>query len=63
MIDRLPRLAAELPDITRYLLEYPNATLSNATDFLHWQETQFGLRPTVRKSQRAPGSARHASKP
>ena len=50
MVDRLPRLAAELPDLTRYLLEYPNATLSHATDFLYWQETQFGLRPTVRIS-------------
>jgi hypothetical protein len=48
MIERLPRLAAELPGLTRYLLEYPNATLANSTDFLYWQETQFGLRPTVR---------------
>jgi hypothetical protein len=50
MIERLPRLAAELPDLTRYLLEYPNATLANSTDFLYWQETQFGLKPTVRIS-------------
>jgi hypothetical protein len=50
MIERLPRLAAELPDLTRYLLEYPNATLANSTDFLYWQETQFGLRPTIRIS-------------
>ena len=34
MIDRLPRLAAELPELRRYLLEYPNATLTNSTDFL-----------------------------
>ena len=50
MIDRLPRLAAELPDLRRYLLEYPNVPLANSTDFLYWQETQFGLRPTVRIS-------------
>ena len=50
MIEQLPRLAAELPDLRRYLLEYPNATLANSTDFLYWQETQFGLRPTVRIS-------------
>lgn len=50
MIDRLPRLGAELPDLTRHLLEYPNAPLANSTDFLYWQETQFGLRPTVRIS-------------
>ncbi len=50
MIDRLPRLGAELPDLTRYLLEYPNAPLANSTNFLYWQETQFGLKPTVRIS-------------
>jgi hypothetical protein len=50
LIDRLPRLGAELPDLTRFLLEYPKATLANSTDFLYWQETQFGLRPTVRIS-------------
>jgi hypothetical protein len=49
-VERLPRLGAELPDLTRYLLEYPDATLANSTDFLYWQETQFGLRPTVRIS-------------
>jgi hypothetical protein len=50
MIDRLPRLGAELPDLTRYLLEYPNAPLGNSTEFLYWQETKFGLKPTVRIS-------------
>jgi hypothetical protein len=50
MIERLPRLGAELPDLTRYLLDYPNATLKDSTDFLYWQETQFGLRPTIRLS-------------
>jgi hypothetical protein len=50
MVDRLPRLGAELPDLTRFLLEYPNAPLANSTDFLYWQETKFGLKPTVRIS-------------
>jgi hypothetical protein len=50
MIERLPRLGAALPDLTRYLLEYPKAPLANSTDFLYWQETQFGLKPTVRIS-------------
>ena len=50
MIERLPRLGTELPDLKRYLLEYPDATLANSTDFLYWQETQFGLRPTMRIS-------------
>jgi hypothetical protein len=50
MIDRLPRLGANLPDLTRYLLDYPTAALTRSTDFLYWQETQFGLRPTIRIS-------------
>jgi len=50
MVEQLPRLTAELPELRRYLLDYPNATLANSTDFLYWQETQFGLRPTIRIS-------------
>lgn len=50
MIDRLPSLATYLPDLKHYLLEYPRATLSDSTDFLYWQETQFGLKPTIRIS-------------
>jgi hypothetical protein len=50
LIERLPRLGAALPDLTRFLLDYPNATFANSTDFLYWQETQFGLRPTIRIS-------------
>jgi hypothetical protein len=48
MVERLPRLAAELPELRRYLLEYPKARLADSVDFLYWQETEFGLRPTVR---------------
>jgi hypothetical protein len=66
LIERLPRLAAELPDLTRYLLNYPNATLANSTDFLYWQETKFGLKPTIRMShlmiQDSPGQTVVASK-
>jgi hypothetical protein len=48
MIERLPPLAAYLPDLKRYLLEYPRETLADATDFMYWQEAQFGLKPTIR---------------
>ena len=66
MIDRLPRLATQLPDLKSYLLDYPKAVLPNSTDFLYWQEVQFGLKPTVRIShliiQERPGSKVIASK-
>jgi len=48
MIDRLPRLGGEWPDLQRYLLGYPAATLLNSSDFWYWQEVQFGLMPTIR---------------
>lgn len=50
MIDRLPMLAAYLPDVKRYLLDYPRAPLADSTSFLYWQETMFGLKPTIRIS-------------
>ena len=48
MIDRLPALTEHLPDLKKYLLEYPNATLANSESFLYWQEARFGLKPTIR---------------
>lgn len=48
MIERMPALGEYLPELTRYLLEYPRATLPDATSFLYWQEAQFGLKPTIR---------------
>lgn len=48
MVERSPDLATDLPDLKRYLLEYPQAVLPHSTNFLYWQEVQFGLRPTIR---------------
>ena len=48
MIDGMPTLVGLVPELRTYLLQYPNATLPNSTDFLYWQEAQFGLKPTIR---------------
>jgi hypothetical protein len=48
MLDRIPSLASDVPDLKRYLLDYPKATLPDSTSFLYWQEVQFGLKPTIR---------------
>ena len=48
MVDRMPSLLAFGPDFRTYLLEFPKATLANATSFLYWQEALFGLKPTIR---------------
>ena len=48
MVDQMPELTTYMPDLRRYLLEYPKVILPGATSFLYWQETEFGLKPTIR---------------
>jgi len=48
MVDGLPTFGVAMPDLKRYLLEYPRGRLANASDMFYWQLTQFGVKPTVR---------------
>jgi hypothetical protein len=48
MVNGMPSLTTYLPSIRRYLLEYPKVQLPDATSFLYWQATEFGLKRTVR---------------
>jgi hypothetical protein len=48
MVDAMPELTSYLPAVRRYLLDYPKAAVQPVTSFLYWQETQFGLKPTIR---------------
>jgi hypothetical protein len=50
MVDSMPELTTYMPNMRRYLLEYPLVTIPDATSFLYWQETEFGLKPTIRIS-------------
>lgn len=50
MVDQMPELTMYMPKLRTYLLEYPKVTLPDATSFLYWQETEFGLKPTIRIS-------------
>jgi hypothetical protein len=50
MVDRMPELTAYMPNVRRYLLEYPRVELPGSTSFVYWQETEFGLKPTLRIS-------------
>jgi hypothetical protein len=50
MVDGMPELTSFVPKVRRYLLEYPGVTLPDSTSFLYWQETVFGLKPTIRIS-------------
>jgi hypothetical protein len=48
MVEMMPELTTHLPKARRYLLEYPNTDVSGVTSFIYWQDTQFGLKPTIR---------------
>ena len=48
MLDRMPSLTTYLPDLKKYLLDYPKVTLPKSESFLYWQEAKFGLKPTIR---------------
>jgi hypothetical protein len=50
MIDQMPEMTAQMPDVRRYLLNYPQVTLPESTSFMYWQLVRFGLKPTVRIS-------------
>jgi hypothetical protein len=48
MLGRASALPDVLPELRRYLLEYPNATLAGADSFFYWEKVSFGLKPTIR---------------
>ena len=50
MVDRMPELTTYMPNVRRYLLEYPRVLLPGSSSFVYWQETEFGLKPTLRIS-------------
>jgi hypothetical protein len=50
MVDRMPELTSSMPNLRRYLLDYPTVTMPGSTSFLYWQQTKFGLKPTIRIS-------------
>jgi hypothetical protein len=37
-----------LPDLHRYLLEYPKSRPDGTQDFFYWEKVSFGLKPTIR---------------
>jgi hypothetical protein len=50
LVDQMPTLTPSIPELRRYLLGYPATPLPGATSFVYWQETTFGLKPTIRIS-------------
>ena len=50
MTDEMAELTTYMPTLRSYLLHFPKVTLPGSTSFLYWQETEFGLKPTIRIS-------------
>jgi hypothetical protein len=48
LLGRSAALPVYLPELNRYLLDYPNATLANVESLFYWEKVNFGLKPTLR---------------
>jgi len=48
LLSRLELFPRYLPDLNRYLLQYPNSRPEETQDFFYWEKINFGLKPTTR---------------
>jgi hypothetical protein len=48
LLSRSKALPAYLPELDRYLLEYPQAKSENIQSEFYWEKVNFGLKPTLR---------------
>jgi hypothetical protein len=48
LLSRSKALPAYLPDLDRYLLEYPAVKFDNIESQFYWEKVNFGLKPTLR---------------
>jgi hypothetical protein len=48
LLSRSEVLSAYLPELKRYLLEYPAEMPSDVESFFYWEKINFGLKPTLR---------------
>jgi len=48
LLGRSAALPAYLPELDRYLLDYPKVTLANVESQFYWERINFGLKPTLR---------------
>jgi hypothetical protein len=51
LISRSKGLPVYLPELNRYLLEYPNANSEKIQSQFYWEKVNFGLKPTLRLLQ------------
>jgi hypothetical protein len=51
LLSRSKALPVYLPELSRYLLEYPNAQSQDIESHFYWEKVNFGLKPTIRVIQ------------
>lgn len=47
-LGRSDALTVDVPELNRYLLDYPNVAQANAESLFYWEKVKFGLKPTLR---------------
>lgn len=48
LLGRAQALPVYLPELTHYLLDYPNTKLAGVDSIFYWEKVDFGLKPTLR---------------
>ncbi len=48
LLGRLEALPVYLPELSRYLLDYPNERPAGVESMFYWEKVDFGLKPTLR---------------
>jgi hypothetical protein len=48
LLNQMKALPVYLPELQRYLLEYPNAKSNEIRSEFYWEKVNFGLKPTLR---------------
>jgi hypothetical protein len=48
LLSRVDFFPQYLPELNRYLLEYPKSRPDGTQDFFYWEKVDFGLKPTIR---------------
>jgi hypothetical protein len=47
-LGRSETLPVHSPELSRYLMDYPNATPRDVESLFYWEKVKFGLKPTLR---------------
>ena len=48
LVGQAAALPDVMPELRRYLLDYPGAELQNADSYFYWEKVNFGMKPTIR---------------